>query len=105
MFQRNISVEEVQFILQNGRIVNEYPDDQPYPSKLLFAVCNARQLHVVCSENCVDNEVIIITAYEANDSAKQKEVADLKDYITKMKGREATFSEIEQALQATGKIK
>lgn len=47
----------------------------------------------------------VITAYEANDSAKQKEVADLKDYITKMKGREATFSEIVQALQAIGKIK
>jgi hypothetical protein len=47
----------------------------------------------------------VITAYEATDSAKQKEVADLKDYITKMKGREATFSEIVQALQAIGKIK
>lgn len=46
-----------------------------------------------------------VMAYEANDPAKQKEVSNLKDYIVKLKGREATFSEIEQALQATGKTK
>ena len=51
------------------------------------------------------NAEAVISAYEANDSAKQKEVADMKDSITKIKGREATFSEIEQLLQATGKIK
>ena len=51
------------------------------------------------------NAEAVISAYEANDPAKQKEVTDLKDYITKMKGREATFSEIEEALQAIGKIK
>jgi len=46
----------------------------------------------------------VVEAYEANDAVRQKEVADLKVYITKTKGREATFSEIEQALEATGKI-
>ena len=38
MFQRSISVEEVKFVLQNGVLVNEYPDDKPYPSRLLFAM-------------------------------------------------------------------
>ena len=51
------------------------------------------------------NAEAVITAYEANDSTKQKEVSDLKDSIRKIKGRDATFSEIEQALQAIGKIK
>ena len=66
MFQRNISVEEVKFALQHGSIINEYSDDRPYPSKLVFAVCNSRQLHVVFAENSKDNEIIIITTYEAS---------------------------------------
>ncbi|MEI6062268.1 MAG: DUF4258 domain-containing protein [Bacteroidota bacterium] len=66
MFQRRISVEDVKFVLLNGVVVNEYPEDKPLPSKLLFAVCNNRNLHVLCTENLSDNEIIIITAYEAS---------------------------------------
>jgi hypothetical protein len=51
-----------------------------------------------------DAEAIIMN-YEANDPVKQKEVADLKDYIKGLKGREATSFEIVQGLQAIGKIK
>lgn len=64
MFQRNISVEEVKYVLQNGITINEYPDDRPYPSKLLFALKNEKPLHIVYSENIIENTIIIITAYE-----------------------------------------
>ncbi|MDO9257671.1 MAG: DUF4258 domain-containing protein [Bacteroidales bacterium] len=66
MFQRSITVENVKFVLLNGILVNEYPDDKPFPSKLLFAICNNRSLHVVCSENYSDNEIIVITTYEVS---------------------------------------
>ena len=79
MFQRNISVEEVKFIIQNGITVNEYPDDKPYPSKLKFAACNSRRLHVVCSENNMENEVIVITAYEASSDIWEN------DFVTRKK--------------------
>lgn len=64
MFQRSIFVDDVKFVLQNGRIIIEYLDDRPYPSKLMYAICNEKPLHVVCSENLNENTVIIITAYE-----------------------------------------
>jgi hypothetical protein len=73
MFQRNISVEEVKYVLQNGIIVNEYPDDKPYPSKLLFAVKSERALHIVCSVNNNDNIIIVITAYEPSPDIWQSD--------------------------------
>jgi hypothetical protein len=79
MFQRSISVDDVKFVLQNGIPVNEYPEDKPFPSKLLFAVCNTRSLHVVCSENYTENEVIVITAYEASSDIWEN------DFITRKK--------------------
>jgi hypothetical protein len=66
-------VEDVKFVLQNGIIVNEYPDDKPYPSKLLFAIKNERALHIVCSENKIENSIIVITAYEPSPDIWQND--------------------------------
>jgi len=73
MFQRSISVEDVKYVLQNGIIVNEYPYDRPYPSRLLYAVCNKRALHIVCSENKIENTVIVITTYEPSTDIWQND--------------------------------
>jgi hypothetical protein len=51
MFSRNITTDEVEYVLQNGEPIMDYPDDKPYPSKLLLAFCNKRALHIVCSYN------------------------------------------------------
>ncbi len=36
MFERRISVEDVNAALVNGKIIEDYPDDAPYPSRLLL---------------------------------------------------------------------
>ena len=77
MFYRNISTDEVGHTLQNGVPIMEYPDDKPYPSKLLFATYNLRPLHVICSYNEQDNIIIVITAYEPSLSIWEN------DYKTK----------------------
>jgi len=79
MFQRSITVDDVKFVLRNGILVNDYPDDKPLPSKLLFADCNGRSLHVVCSENSIENETIVITAYEASTDIWEN------DFVTRKK--------------------
>jgi len=79
MFQRSITVDDVKFVLLNGILVNEYPDDKPFPARLLFADCNGRSLHVVCSENYSDNEIIVITAYEASPDIWEN------DFVTRKK--------------------
>ena len=61
--ERGIKRSDVVTCLQNGEIIEQYPDDTPYPSCLVLGyVRQGVPLHVVCG---VNNSVIccIITAY------------------------------------------
>lgn len=62
MFERGIEIEDVKHIVETGKIIHDYPEDQPYPSYLLLGWRNNKPLHVVCANNEL-NEVIIITVY------------------------------------------
>ena len=66
MFQRSVSTEDVQDVLENGDTIESYPDDTPYPSRLLLGWCAGRPLHVVAADNDEDGETIVITVYEPN---------------------------------------
>jgi hypothetical protein len=68
MFDRKISEREVTGIVSYGKVIEEYQNDSPYPSYLLFGAGNERPLHVVMAYNNEDNEVIVITAYEPDAS-------------------------------------
>jgi hypothetical protein len=43
MFERQITEEDVRNVLNNGIIIEDYPDDRPYPSKLSLGWCGIRQ--------------------------------------------------------------
>ncbi len=64
MFQRRISAEDIRVLLGSGTIIEQYPDDTPYPSCLVSGQVSERALHCVVAYNNVDHEVIVITAYE-----------------------------------------
>jgi Domain of unknown function (DUF4258) len=64
IFQRQISTDDVRHVLETGDIVEEYPDDLPYPSRLVLGWRGARPLHVVAADNLEDRETIVITVYE-----------------------------------------
>ena len=64
MFQREISDSDIHELLGNGLIIEEYPDDLPYPGFLVSAMVNGRPLHAVMAYNNADREAIGITAYE-----------------------------------------
>jgi len=60
--QRNISMLEVKKAVNNGKIIEYYHDDQPYPSCLICGETdNNTILHIVCGVN--DVGVHMITAY------------------------------------------
>lgn len=70
MFQRDILEDDVEFILENGSIVERYDEDYPLPSLLLNGRASAdRQLHVVVAVNSSERKLVIITTYEP-DSLK-----------------------------------
>lgn len=63
MFERNISVLDIEKSIE-GETIEDYPDDKPYPSRLILLFCANRPIHVVLAENIEDKEIIIVTAYE-----------------------------------------
>jgi len=79
MFLRNIDVEEVTFVISNGEAITEYPDDKPFPSKIIFASVNNRALHVVCSFNERENIIIVITVYEPSISIWENDFKTRKE--------------------------
>lgn len=64
MFERSISAEEVRVVIDSGEVIREYPDDKPYPSRLILGWSDTRPIHVVAADNDEDQETIIITTYE-----------------------------------------
>jgi hypothetical protein len=50
--------------LVNGDVIEDYPNDYPYPSRLVLGFCGARPLHVVAADNPGAPETIVITVYE-----------------------------------------
>lgn len=64
MYQRSISEPEVRHVIATGEIVEDYPDDTPYPSRLVLGWHRSRPLHVVIADNLADQEKIVVTVYE-----------------------------------------
>lgn len=64
MFQRQVSEEDVKQVLATGEMIESYPNDRPYPSKLLLGWRGSRPLHVVAADNVQSDETIVITVYE-----------------------------------------
>lgn len=64
MFERSISVDDVAAALGNGRVIQDYPTDTPYPSCLWLGYAGGQPLHIVFADNQDDNVRIIITVYQ-----------------------------------------
>ncbi len=66
MFQRRISKDEVHDLINECQVIKDYPDDRPYPSKLLLGFPKGRPLHVVLAYDSAHETCIIVTTYEPN---------------------------------------
>ena len=69
MFERVVSVDEVQAVLESGEVIADYPDDTPYASRLVLGWAGRRPLHVVAAYNAADDETIVVTVYEPDPAA------------------------------------
>ena len=62
MFEREIHQEDVQRAILNGKIIEQYPEDYPFPSCLIIGYNLANEImHVVCGLG--DDKLYIITVY------------------------------------------
>ena len=74
MAARDISLDDVGNCIMSGEIIEEYPEDYPHPSALIFGrKLTGEIIHVVCGID--DESLYFITAYEPNT---EKFMADLR---------------------------
>lgn len=60
--QRGILLSDVMTCIMNGEIIEQYPDDYPYPSCLILGLTLGNKvLHVVIGHH--ETELFLITAY------------------------------------------
>ena len=60
--QRNIQISDIKTAISNGKIIEYYYDDYPYPSCLILGYnMNNRIIHIVCGMS--EDIIHIITAY------------------------------------------
>ena len=60
-----ITEQEVYEAILSAEVIEEYPDDKPYPSCLLFGrTRNNRPLHIVIAYDAMEMQVIIVTVYQ-----------------------------------------
>ena len=64
MVERGISDDDVRTVLAQGKEIESYPGDLPYPSRLVLGWCGSRPIHVVAAEDAAYNQTIIVTVYE-----------------------------------------
>ncbi len=62
MRQRKIRIDDVILCLREGEVIEDYKDDYPYPSCLVYGLNNKNKVHhVVCAVG--DDKLWIITSY------------------------------------------
>jgi len=61
--------QEVHEAVLCGEVIEEYPDDEPYPSRLIYGQTrSSRPLHVLCAYEPDDQMAIVITVYQPDPS-------------------------------------
>ena len=63
MLQRGIRAADVETVVAEGEIIEDYPDDTPFPSRLLLGAPRGRPLHVVAADEPETVLTYIVTAY------------------------------------------
>ena len=63
MFERGLKKNNIISVINCGQIIFEYPDDQPYPSKLMLDFIEQKPVHVVVARDNKNNYCYVVTAY------------------------------------------
>lgn len=81
MLERDITRHDVFAAVQNGKVIEFYPETKPYPGCLISGTCCQKTLHVVVSWDKNASAAYVITVYipdedhfeEDGETRKRKE--------------------------------
>ena len=62
MAECEICEEDIAHVISEGKEIEDYPEDKPYPSRLLLGWVDQRPIHVVTA--AAGHDMIVITVYE-----------------------------------------
>jgi hypothetical protein len=68
MFERGISVADVRHIINTGDVIEDYPTDYRFSSRLILGWRDTRPIHVVAADNPATGETLVITFYEPDST-------------------------------------
>lgn len=66
MFERGITPEKVKRVVREGRQEADYPDERPYPSRLLLVYSGDCPIHVVVAGDKQSGICIVVTTYQSD---------------------------------------
>jgi hypothetical protein len=64
MRERKVSADDIRHVIETGEVIEDYPNDRPFPSRLFFGSVGGRALHVVAADNAQGDETLVVTVYE-----------------------------------------
>ena len=77
MAERGFSPDAIKAVIKNGTVIKDYPDDTPYPSRLILGYDGERPVHVVSAYNPAEDKEYVIkaefnTSFDYNDHYTKK---------------------------------
>jgi hypothetical protein len=63
MLQRGIRAVDVEAVVAHGEMIEDYPEDTPFPSRLLLGAPAGQPLHVVAADEPGTGVTYVVTAY------------------------------------------
>jgi hypothetical protein len=64
ILERGIRIDEVRTAIEAPTVLEEYPQDEPYPTRLVLGWAGDRPLHIVLAGPTVAGDTILVTLYE-----------------------------------------
>ena len=64
IFERGVRIDEILAALEAPTLVEDYPDEAPYPSRLVLGWARSRPLHLVLAGPTPEGDTIVVTLYE-----------------------------------------
>lgn len=63
MFERGLMTSDIAAIIGTGEVIQEYPEDRPYPSALILGFKNSTAIHAVVAKDPAGGTCYVVTAY------------------------------------------
>jgi hypothetical protein len=64
MFERGLEKDDVLAVVRAGQVIGDYPDDSPYPSRLLLGSVRGRAIRLVLAHDTETDTAVVVTVYE-----------------------------------------